>query len=82
LSNRSPQNWRDTAPEIAVKCSVACSVSISGSLTFGKAKKASSSASNKIKTVKTKLKAGKAAGQVGRSQNLRAQHRFGVTLAP
>ena len=44
---------------VKLKCAVACSVSISGSLAFGKAKKATAAASNKIKTAKTTLKAGK-----------------------
>jgi hypothetical protein len=44
---------------LKLKCSIACSVTVSGKLAFGKAKKATAAASNKLKTTKAKLKAGK-----------------------
>ena len=44
---------------LKLKCTLACTVTISGKLTFGKAKKATAAVSNKIKTTKAKLKAGK-----------------------
>jgi hypothetical protein len=45
--------------KLKLKCSIACSITVSGKLAFGKAKKATASVSNKIKTTKAKLKAGK-----------------------
>jgi hypothetical protein len=45
--------------KLSLKCSIACSVTITGKLAFGKAKKATAS-SNSLKKTKAKLKAGKA----------------------